>query len=274
MNISAKTGHVSLVGAGPGDPDLLTIKALKAIQSADVVVYDRLVADGIVALIPETAERIFAGKSCKKKAMTQDEINALLVELAGRGAHVVRLKGGDPLLFGRGGEEALELVRHGIAFEMVPGITSAQGCAAYAGIPLTHRGLATGVRFITGHRTAPEEAQMPLELNWASLADPETTLVIYMGLANLEIITAQLIKHGLAANTPAAAIEQGTTSAQKLLTATLADIAQKVVQAAFEPPTLIIIGKVVSLAESLAWFVNQLPDNNQKNVKYFTELSH
>ena len=274
MTLSHHAGMVSLVGAGPGDPDLLTIKALRAIESASVVVYDRLVADAIVNLIPPNAKRIFAGKSCKKKAMTQDEINQLLVELGRKGERVVRLKGGDPLLFGRGGEEALELAKYGVEFEIIPGITSAQGCAAYAGIPLTHRGMATGVRFITGHRTAAEDAEMPLELNWASLADPETTLVIYMGLANLEVITQQLMKHGLDKNTPAAAIQQGTTQAQHTLTAGLSDIARKITEAKFEPPTLIIIGKVVSLAETLAWFKVQVSDNTQNNGTYFTELSH
>ncbi len=269
-----KHGRVTLVGAGPGDPELLTIKALRAIQSADSVVYDRLVADAIVDMIPAGVPRFFAGKSCKQKAMTQDEINDLLVVLAKQGHHVVRLKGGDPMLFGRGGEEALKLVQHHIPFELVPGITSAQGCSAYAGIPLTHRGLATGVRFLTGHRTAAEDAQMPLELNWQSLADPETTLVVYMGLANLGVIAQQLVAHGLAASTPVAAIEQGTTSHQRVLVASLADIAGKVADAAFEAPTLIVIGKVVSLAETLDWFKSQAADNKDNFSKNFTQLSY
>jgi uroporphyrin-III C-methyltransferase/precorrin-2 dehydrogenase/sirohydrochlorin ferrochelatase/uroporphyrin-III C-methyltransferase len=268
------SGRVWLVGAGPGDPDLLTLKALKAIQLADAVIYDRLVADAIIALIPERAERIFAGKSCKKKAMTQDEINSLLVKLGSEGKHVVRLKGGDPLFFGRGGEEALELVKHGIAYEIVPGITSAQGCAAYAGIPLTHRNLATGVRFITGHRTAPEDAQMPLELNWKSLADPDTTIVVYMGLANLEVIASQLIVHGLSPETPVAAIQQGTTKGQKTLLSRLCTIAGAVRDAGFEPPTLVIIGKVAALSADLRWFKAQDTDNDGNFIKYFTELSH
>jgi uroporphyrin-III C-methyltransferase len=268
------SGRVWLVGAGPGDPDLLTLKALKAIQLADAVIYDRLVADAIIALIPERAERIFAGKSCKKKAMTQDEINNLLVKLGREGKQVVRLKGGDPLFFGRGGEEALELVKHGIAYEMVPGITSAQGCAAYAGIPLTHRNLATGVRFITGHRTALEDAQMPLELNWKSLADPDTTIVVYMGLANLEVIASQLTAHGLSPETPVAAIQQGTTKGQKILLSRLDTIAGAVRDAGFEPPTLVIIGKVAALSADLRWFETQDPDNDGNFIKYFTELSH
>jgi uroporphyrin-III C-methyltransferase len=266
----AIAGKVTIVGAGPGDPELLTIKAVKAIESADIVVYDRLVADRIVAMIPAKAERIFAGKSCKQKAMTQDEINTLLVKYAKEGKHVVRLKGGDSMLFGRGGEEALELTSHGIRYDMVPGITSAQGCATYAGIPLTHRGLATGVRFITGHRTAKEDVQAPLELNWSSLADPDTTLVVYMGLANIEVITRELIAHGLDADTPAAAIEQGTTRAQKLLLAPLSQLATKVKEAALQPPTLVIIGKVVKLAENLQWFAADASNDDT----CFTEMSH
>lgn len=267
-------GRVILVGAGPGDPELLTIKALKAIESADVVVYDRLVTDAIMALVPARAERIFVGKSCKHKAMPQEEINRLLVRLAREGRKVVRLKGGDPLLFGRGGEEALELVSHHVPFEIVPGITSAQGCAAYAGIPLTHRGLATGVRFITGHRTNAEDARQPLELNWQSLADPDTTLVVYMGLANLEIIARQLVAHGLSGATPAAAIQQGTTSQQKVLSAVLSDLAQKVQDAAFEAPTLVIIGKVAGLAETLHWFESQPLEKLKNYPGVFTQMSH
>lgn len=263
------TGRVTLVGAGPGDPELLTLKALKAIESADAVVYDRLVADEIVRLIPAGVPRFYAGKSCKHKAMTQEEINELLVKLAKLGHHVVRLKGGDSLLFGRGGEEALELVKHHIPFEIIPGITSAQGCASYAGIPLTHRGLATGVRYITGHRTADENAEIPLELNWDSLADPDTTLVVYMGLANLGVITQKLIEHGLPASTSAAAIQQGTTQQQRVMIATLETLACKVQEAAFEAPTLVIIGRVVSLAGQLDWFISQpadMDDDFSKNV--------
>lgn len=249
------TGKVSLVGAGPGDPELLTVKAIKAIQAADSVVYDRLVSDEIMALVPAGVARFFAGKSCKQKAMTQEEINELLVALAKQGYHVVRLKGGDPLLFGRGGEEALELAKHHIPFEIIPGITSAQGCAAYAGIPLTHRGLSTGVRFITGHRTAAEDE--PLELNWQSLADPETTIVVYMGLANLGFIAQKLMEHGLDASTPAAAIAQGTTPNQRTVNAMLSTIARRVGEAALEAPTLVVIGKVTALAHELAWFMPQ-----------------
>ncbi|NBX03501.1 MAG: uroporphyrinogen-III C-methyltransferase [Alphaproteobacteria bacterium] len=244
-------GKVYLVGAGPGDPDLLTVKALRVIGSAQAVVYDRLVSDDILALIPHGCPRFFAGKSCKQKAMTQDEINALLVSLAQSGKDVVRLKGGDPFLFGRGGEEALKLAHAGIEFEIVPGITSAQGCGAYAGIPLTHRGLATGVRFLTGHRMAEEDA---LKLNWQSLADPETTLVVYMGLVNLEMIAQKLMEHGMPADLPAAAIQQGTTQKQNVLLTTLNKIAALAVEHKLEAPTLIVIGKVAALHEELQWF--------------------
>jgi uroporphyrin-III C-methyltransferase len=250
-------GKVFLVGAGPGDPELLTLKALKAIQNAEVVVYDRLISEPILALIPHGIPRFYAGKSCKEKAMTQEEIDALLVALAKEGKRVVRLKGGDPLLFGRGGEEALELAKHRIDFEIIPGITSAQGCAAYAGIPLTHRGLATGVRFITGHRVAAEDTTDPLDLNWQSLADGDTTLVVYMGLANLGIIANKLMAHGLPASTPAVAIKDGTMSTHQVIISDLTHIEALVADAKLEPPTLIIIGKVAALAETLRWFTPQ-----------------
>lgn len=259
------TGTVYLIGAGPGDPELLTVKAFKALQSAQAVIYDRLVSDEIMALVPSGVPRFFAGKSCKQKAMTQDEINDLMVTLARKYQRIVRLKGGDPLLFGRGGEEALTLVKQRIPFEIIPGVTSAQGCGAYAGIPLTHRGLATGVRFVTGHRTA-EDAEEPLELNWRSLADPDTTLVVYMGLANLDVICRNLTEHGLSAATPAAAIEQGTTSRQRTVLSDLTHLPAQVKKAALEAPTLVIIGKVVALAETLQWFSQrQTPDNALQN---------
>jgi len=248
-------GKIFLVGAGPGDPELLTLKALKAIESADAVVYDRLVSEAVLALIPRGVPRFFAGKSCKEKAMTQEEIHQLLIALAREGKRAVRLKGGDPLLFGRGGEEALELAKHHIDFEIIPGITSAQGCAAYAGIPLTHRGLASGVRFLTGHRVTAEDTADPLDLNWQSLADGDTTLVVYMGLANLGIITAKLMEHGLPANTPAAAIAHGTTPQQRITISNLSEIEGAVAKAKLEPPTLVIIGKVAGLACELAWFM-------------------
>ena len=263
-------GKVFLIGAGPGDPELLTVKALKAIQGAQAVVYDRLVSEEILALIPHGTPRFFAGKSCKQKAMTQEEINALLVSLAQVGHNVIRLKGGDPFLFGRGGEEALELAGAGIAYEIIPGITSAQGCGAYAGIPLTHRGLATGVRFLTGHRMADEEMA---NLNWASLADPDTTLVVYMGLANLEMIATNLIAHGLLASTPAAAIEQGTTQNQRVVLSTLTSLKQAVEDGKLEAPTLLVIGKVAALHTQLQWFSAQIVENEAHSPVFVTKMS-
>ncbi|MCD6036009.1 MAG: cobA [Rickettsiales bacterium] len=238
---------VSIVGAGPGDPELLTLKAHRRLQEADVVIYDRLISEEILKLIPSRVEKIYAGKSCRTHHMTQEEINACLVEEAGKGRRVVRLKGGDPFIFGRGGEEAETLVNARIPFEIVPGVNAADGCAAYQGIPLTHRGLATGVRFITGHQQKGE----PVALDWRGLADPHTTLVVYMGLANLEEITSNLIEHGLPKDTPAAAIQEGTTVAERLHISTLQNLSLAVTALGFVPPTLIIIGKVVGLAETL-----------------------
>jgi uroporphyrin-III C-methyltransferase len=249
-----KHGTVYLVGAGPGDPDLLTVKAHRLLKSADVVVVDRLVSAQITSLIPRGTPRIFAGKSCHHHVMSQEEINELLVALALKGRNVVRLKGGDPLLFGRGGEEAEHLAAHNIAFEIVPGVTSANACAAYAGIPLTHRGLATGVRYLTGHRANKENAEQPLALDWPSLTDPDTTLVIYMGLANLAVISRELIAAGLDAQTPAAAIQEGTTEKQRIVIGSLRDLPAQVEKAKLEAPVLVIIGRVVRLADKLAWF--------------------
>lgn len=265
-----KCGKVFLVGAGPGDPELLTLKALKVIQSAQAVVYDRLVSDAVMDLVPHGTVRFFAGKSCRQKAMTQEEINHLLIALAQKGQSVVRLKGGDPFLFGRGGEEVMALAQANIPFEIIPGITSAQACSAYAGIPLTHRGLASGVRFITGHRMTAQDAEVDLEMNWASLADPDTTLVIYMGLVNLKTIAEKLIEYGLPSNTPAAAIEQGTMAAQRVINAAVADIAPKVAEAKLDPPTLVIIGKVAALSAVLQWFT---PDIEQAPAA-FTKMSY
>ncbi len=238
---------VVLVGAGPGDAELLTLKALRALQQAEVVVYDRLISPDVLALIPKGTARIYAGKASGDHARPQDETNELLVRLARAGHRVVRLKGGDPLVFGRGSEEALFLARHGISCEIVPGVTAAAGCAASAGIPLTHRGLATGVRFVTGHCCAGG----PLDLNWQSLADPDTTLVVYMGLAHVAEIACRLIDGGLPADTPAAAIANGTLSDERLVVATLATLADRVQQAALPPPVLFVIGRVVEVREAL-----------------------
>jgi uroporphyrin-III C-methyltransferase/precorrin-2 dehydrogenase/sirohydrochlorin ferrochelatase/uroporphyrin-III C-methyltransferase len=249
--MAAETLHpVHIVGAGPGDPELLTLKAVRVLQDAEVVVYDKLVSAEILALIPAGATRIFAGKVARNHHMPQGDINALLVRVAKSGRRVVRLKGGDPFLFGRGGEEAEALARHGLPFVVVPGITSASGCTAYAGIPLTHRGLAHGVRFVTGH-TMDHDA---LDLNWASLADADTTLVVYMGRTNVRRIAKRLIAHGLSPQTPAAAIVQGTRPEQRTLLATLAALPERIEQMNRAAPTLLVIGRVVALAEILAWF--------------------
>ena len=241
---------VMLVGAGPGDPELLTVKALRAVEAADVIVYDKLVSEPILALARKGTTLIFAGKQAKRHHMPQEETNALLVRLARAGRRVVRLKGGDPFVFGRGGEEALHLAAHGIPFEIVPGITSSAGCAAYAGIPLTHRGLAHGVRFVTGHTVDGET----LNLNWHSLADPDTTLVVYMGLTHLTRIARNLVAYGLPADTPAAAINLGTRPEQRTVTAPLSKLAAAVDDAGLTGATLIVIGRVVGLAPQLQWF--------------------
>jgi len=249
---SSDAANVFLVGAGPGDPELLTVKALRLIQSAEVVVYDRLVGPEILDLIPVGASRINAGKAAGAHHLPQDEINQTLVRLGRSGRRTVRLKGGDPFVFGRGSEEALELVAAGIPFEVVPGISAATGASAYAGIPLTHRGLARSVRFVTGHC---REDKL-LDLNWQSLADADTTLVVYMGLANLKEISRHLIEHGLAGSTPAAAIENGTTSGQRRLVSTLAELPGDVTAQEFRAPCLLVIGRVVELAGALDWFAD------------------
>ncbi len=241
---------VYLVGAGPGDPDLLTVKALRLIRNADVVVYDRLVSDEILALVPAGVSRIFVGKAQGCHPVPQADIHHLLARLAVRNRRIVRLKGGDPFIFGRGGEEAEYLARRGIPFEVVPGVTAAVACAAYAGIPLTHRGLSTGVRFVTGHC----RGDMPADLDWRGLADADTTLVVYMGLVQIARMTQRLLDAGLPAGTPAAAIERGTTRRQRRLVTTLEALPREVAAARLEAPTLFVIGRVVALAELLDWF--------------------
>jgi uroporphyrin-III C-methyltransferase/precorrin-2 dehydrogenase/sirohydrochlorin ferrochelatase/uroporphyrin-III C-methyltransferase len=234
---------VYLVGAGPGDPELLTVKAVRVLQAADVVVYDRLIGEGILDLAPARARRVYVGKAVGRQAMRQEEINELLAELAVPGQRVVRLKGGDPFVFGRGGEEALHLLRRGIPVEVIPGVTAALGCAAATMIPLTHRGLATSVRFVTGHC----RAGWWLDLNWQSLADPQTTLVFYMGLSHLDEIVARLIEAGLPAATPAAAIANGTTPQQRIVRAPLVELEVAVRAHALTSPVLIVIGPVVEV---------------------------
>lgn len=251
MSKNAEKIHpVMLVGAGPGDPDLLTVKAHRLLSEVDVIVYDRLVSKDILALIPAETERVFAGKQASNHYMPQEDINAVLVDLARMGKKVMRLKGGDPFVFGRGGEEALYLVEHAVPFEVVPGITSSAGCAAYAGIPLTHRGLAHGVRFVTGHTKGDE----PLNLDWQSLADPETTLVIYMGMTNVDEISEKLIAHGLPAETPVAIINMGTRPSQKTVLTHLAGLPSDLRSSQIKGATLFVIGRVASLADKLSWF--------------------
>jgi len=245
--IITKFPKVYLVGAGPGDPDLLTIKALKRLQETDVVIYDRLVSNEILELIPQTVECISVAKETGNHCVPQGGINQMLVELAQQGKRVVRLKGGDPYTFGRGGEEALYLKKAGIPFETIPGISAAIGCGAQAGIPLTHRGLANSVRFMTGHFQNNDV----LDFDWSKVADPNCTLVIYMGLANLSLISKQLQLAGLAANTPAAVIHKGTTSEQQQLISTLKNLYEDVTYAELKAPAMIIIGKVVALSEEL-----------------------
>jgi len=232
---------VHLVGAGPGDADLLTLRAARLLQIADVVVHDRLVGESVLELCNPKAQRIDVGKAAGRHALSQDAINELLAGLAAPDRVVVRLKGGDPFVFGRGGEEAFFLLRRGIQVEVVPGVTAALGCAAAALIPLTHRGLARSVRFLTGHCRADE----PLELDWDGLADPETTLVIYMGLAQIGEIAGRLIAHGLAPGTPVAAITDGCDRRQSVVRTTLAHAAEASSSARPGGPTLFVIGWVV-----------------------------
>ncbi len=242
-------GEVYLVGGGPGDPDLLTFRALRLMQQADVVVYDRLVAKAILDLARREAQYIYVGKERDNHAMRQEEINALLARLAREGKRVVRLKGGDPFIFGRGGEEIDTLAAEGIPFQVVPGITAAAGCAAYAGIPLTHRDFAQSVTFVTGHLK-----DGTINLNWKQLAEPHQTLVFYMGLLGLPIIVEELMAHGVSPEMPIALVQQGTTPNQRVFSGTLGSILEVVANETPKPPTLIIVGETVSLRDKLSWF--------------------
>ncbi len=242
-------GEVYLVGAGPGDPDLLTFRALRLMQQADVVLYDRLVSPQILDLVRREAERIYVGKKRDYHAVRQEDINQLLIDLAKQGKQVLRLKGGDPFIFGRGGEEIVGLASEGIPFQVVPAVTAAAGCASYAGIPLTHRDYAQSVTFVTG-----QLQDGSVDLEWEALAKPRQTVVVYMGLAGLPVICRQLIAHGVAEDMPAAIVQQGTLPGQKVYVGTLASLPKIVAENEVHAPTLLIIGEVVNLRADLDWY--------------------
>jgi uroporphyrin-III C-methyltransferase/precorrin-2 dehydrogenase/sirohydrochlorin ferrochelatase len=245
-------GEVYLVGTGPGDPDLLTFRALRLMQQADVVLYDRLIGDGILNLVRRDAERIYVGKKTDDHTIPQEEIGNMLIRLAREGKRVLRLKGGDPFMFGRGGEEIEALSENDIAFQVIPGITAASGCASYAGIPLTHRDHAQSCVFVTGHEKDGE-----LNLNWKSLVQPRQTVVLYMGLSSLGAITNGFISNGADPSTPAAVIENGTRAGQRVITGTLETLTEKTVEAGVKSPALIMVGSVVTLRDKLSWFANE-----------------
>ncbi|MCV0072028.1 uroporphyrinogen-III C-methyltransferase [Pseudomonas aeruginosa] len=245
LDVDFPAGSVALVGAGPGDPGLLTLRAWALLQQAEVVVYDRLVARELVALLPESCQRIYVGKRCGHHSLPQEEINELLVRLARQQRRVVRLKGGDPFIFGRGAEELERLLEAGVDCQVVPGVTAASGCSTYAGIPLTHRDLAQSCTFVTGHL----QNDGHLDLDWAGLARGKQTLVFYMGLGNLAEIAARLVEHGLAGDTPAALVSQGTQAGQQVTRGALAELPALALARRYQlkPPTLIVVGQVVAL---------------------------
>lgn len=249
------SGRVYLVGAGPGDPELLTLRAVRLLQQAQVIVYDHLVSSAVLDFVSPTAERIYAGKRRNEHTLRQEQINALLVKLAREGKQVVRLKGGDPFIFGRGGEELQALAAHDIAFEVVPGVTAASGVSSYAGIPLTHRDYAQSCIFVTGHLK-----DGTADLDWPSLVRPRQTVVIYMGLGGLPEICRQMMQHGAAPTLPIAVVQDGSIATQKVVTGTLADMPERVAEQGLKSPCLTIIGEVVKLHDSLAWFKPSITD--------------
>ena len=261
-NIPSNTGEVYLVGAGPGDPELLSFKALRLMQKADVVIYDRLVSEPIMNLIRQDAEKIYVGKQRADHAMPQENINQLLARLAIEGKKVLRLKGGDPFIFGRGGEEIESLINDDIPFQIVPGITAASGCASYAGIPLTHRDYSQACIFVTGHLR-----DGTVNLNWKMLAHEKQTLVFYMGMHGSKVICEELIKHGLKETTPAALIVKGTTADQEVIIGDLSNMPKIILENKIIPPTLLIIGDVVKLHNKLKWFEPMMMQG-KKNIRF------
>ncbi len=247
-------GKVYLIGAGPGDPGLITVRGLEALRAADVVIYDRLIAPALLDEARADAEKVFVGKALSHHILPQPEINALLVEHACRGKVVARLKGGDPFVFGRGGEEALALVAAGIPFEIVPGVTSAIAVPAYAGIPVTHREIASTTSFITGHE---DGRRLETGVDWARLAGCKGTLVFLMGVTNLPVIVKELVENGRPLDTPAAIIERGTTAQQRVVVGTLEDIHERARAAEIQPPSIIVIGEVVALRDQLGEWANE-----------------
>jgi len=253
-----KRARLTVVGAGPGDLELITLKAIKALQDADVVLYDALVDTALLEYAFK-AERIFVGKRKGCYAFQQDQINELIVQRAQSQGHVVRLKGGDPFVFGRGGEEIEALSENGVTFQVIPGVTAAVGCASYSGIPLTHRDHAQGCMFVTGH-----EKDGKLNLNWKSLIQPRQTVVVYMGLSSMAAITKGFIANGADPATPAAVIENGTRAGQRVITGTLESLSEQTAVAGIKSPALIIIGGVVTLRDKLSWFANKTRE--QRNI--------
>ena len=244
------TGKVFIVGAGPGDPKLITLKAVESIKSADIVLYDRLVSKKIVAMIPKRAEKMYVGRDVGDDYKHQDTTNDMMVKFAKKNKIVVRLKGGDPFIFGRGGEEAEFLRKHKVKYEIIPGITSGIGSAEYSGIPLTHRKFASSVVFVTGHEDAKKSEGVA---DWKRLAKAVDTIVIMMGLSRIEIISKKLISGGLSKNTPVAVIQNGTTDEHRMIKGTLSNISKKISEAKIKPPSIIVVGKVVNLSDKIGW---------------------